>query len=114
MSRPRSLSTPSRDQKTWQAVIALAAAATRFGDVAEARAIRAALGDRETAVYAPKSAPGQSMGAAGAIEAILTVQALRDGFVSGCASSSTREDGSGRPRIAATQRPAPTVGMRWH
>jgi beta-ketoacyl ACP synthase len=32
-------------------------------------------------VYAPKAALGHSMGAAGAVEAVLTVQALRDGVV---------------------------------
>jgi beta-ketoacyl ACP synthase len=57
------------------------AAGTTFGDVAEARAIRRALGDHRPAVYAPKAALGNSLGAAGAIEAVLTVQALRDGIV---------------------------------
>jgi beta-ketoacyl ACP synthase len=32
-------------------------------------------------VYAPKSALGHSVGAAGAVEAILTIQALRAGLV---------------------------------
>jgi 3-oxoacyl-[acyl-carrier-protein] synthase II/beta-ketoacyl ACP synthase len=32
-------------------------------------------------VYAPKAALGNSLGAAGAVEAVLTVQALRDGIV---------------------------------
>jgi beta-ketoacyl ACP synthase len=57
------------------------ATGTTFGDLAEARAIRYALGDGVPAVYAPKSALGNSLGAAGAVEAILTVQALRDGIV---------------------------------
>jgi beta-ketoacyl ACP synthase len=57
------------------------AAGTIFGDVAEARAIRRALGDHTPAVYAPKAALGNSLGAVGAIEAVLTVQALRDGIV---------------------------------
>ncbi len=57
------------------------ATGTRFGDVAEARAIRRALGDHAPAVYAPKAALGNSLGASGAIEAVLTVQALRDGIV---------------------------------
>jgi beta-ketoacyl ACP synthase len=50
-------------------------------DVAEARAIRRALGDHNPAVYAPKGALGHSLGAVGAVEAVLTVQALRDGVV---------------------------------
>jgi beta-ketoacyl ACP synthase len=57
------------------------ATGTDFGDLAEAHAIRRALGDHQPAVYAPKSALGHSLGAAGAVEAVLTVQALRDGVV---------------------------------
>ncbi|MDT7763930.1 MAG: beta-ketoacyl synthase [Mycobacterium sp.] len=58
------------------------ATGTTFGDVAEARAIRHALGDHHVpAVYAPKAALGHSLGAAGAVEAVLTVQALRDGVI---------------------------------
>jgi len=57
------------------------AAGTVLGDVAEARALRRAFGDHTPAVYAPKAALGNSLGAAGAIEAVLTVQALRDGVV---------------------------------
>ena len=57
------------------------ATGTTFGDLAEARAIRNALGDHTPAVYAPKAALGHSLGAAGAVEAVLTVQALRDGVV---------------------------------
>jgi 3-oxoacyl-[acyl-carrier-protein] synthase II/beta-ketoacyl ACP synthase len=58
------------------------ATGTTFGDLAEARAIRHALGDHHMpAVYAPKAALGHSLGAAGAVEAVLTVQALRDGVI---------------------------------
>jgi beta-ketoacyl ACP synthase len=57
------------------------ATGTGVGDVAESVAINNALGDHRPAVYAPKSALGHSVGAAGAVEAILTVQALRDGLV---------------------------------
>jgi 3-oxoacyl-[acyl-carrier-protein] synthase II/beta-ketoacyl ACP synthase len=57
------------------------ATGTSFGDLAEARAIRRALGDHTPAVYAPKAALGHSLGAAGAVEAVLTVQALRDGVI---------------------------------
>ena len=41
------------------------ATGTTFGDLAEARAIHRALGDGVPAVYAPKSALGHSLGAAG-------------------------------------------------
>jgi beta-ketoacyl ACP synthase len=57
------------------------ATGTTFGDLAEARAIGRALGDHTPAVYAPKAALGHSMGGSGAVEAVLTVQALRDGVV---------------------------------
>ncbi len=58
------------------------ATGTTFGDLAEARAVRRALGDHHMpAVYAPKAALGHSLGAAGAVEAVLTVQALRDGVI---------------------------------
>jgi 3-oxoacyl-[acyl-carrier-protein] synthase II/beta-ketoacyl ACP synthase len=57
------------------------ATGTTFGDLSEARAIRRAMGTHTPAVYAPKAALGNSLGAVGAIEAVLTVQALRDGVV---------------------------------
>lgn len=55
------------------------ASGTRSGDLAEAKAIRRVFGDHSPVVYAPKSALGHSFGSAGAVEAVLTVQALRDG-----------------------------------
>lgn len=57
------------------------AAGTAVGDLAEARAINTALGTHRPAVYAPKAALGHSFGAVGAVEAILTVLALRDGVI---------------------------------
>lgn len=57
------------------------ATGTGRGDAAEARAIHRALGDDVPAVYAPKAALGHSLGSAGAVEAVLTVQALRDGVI---------------------------------
>ncbi|MEU6829968.1 KasA/KasB family beta-ketoacyl-ACP synthase [Nocardia beijingensis] len=56
------------------------ATSTSFGDLAEARGIRAAVGDHPS-VYAPKSALGHSVGAVGAVEAALTVLSVRDGVV---------------------------------
>jgi beta-ketoacyl ACP synthase len=57
------------------------ASGSTFGDLAEARAIRQAFGAHSGAVYASKAALGHSFGATGAVEAVLTVQALRDGVV---------------------------------
>lgn len=57
------------------------AAGTRDGDLAEATAINTALGSHHPAVYAPKAALGDSVGAVGAVESILTVLALRDGVI---------------------------------
>lgn len=57
------------------------ATGTQVGDVAEGKAINNALGSHRPAIYAPKSALGHSVGAVGAVEAILTVMALRDGVV---------------------------------
>ena len=56
------------------------ATGTRLGDVAEAKAITRAVGN-STAVYAPKSALGHSVGGSGAVESILTVLTLRDGVI---------------------------------
>lgn len=57
------------------------ATGTVAGDLAEARAISLAMGSHAPAVYAPKAALGHSVGAVGAVEAILTVLTLRDGVV---------------------------------
>lgn len=57
------------------------AAGTAVGDLAEAKAIANAMGAHRPAVYAPKAALGHSVGAVGAVEAILTVLAVRDGVI---------------------------------
>ncbi len=57
------------------------AAGTVDGDLVEATALQKVFGEHRPAVYAPKAALGNTFGAAGAVEAILTVQALRDGVV---------------------------------
>ena len=56
------------------------ATATPVGDVAEAQAIRSALGDHPV-VTATKSMTGHLLGAAGAVEAIATVLAIRHGVI---------------------------------
>jgi 3-oxoacyl-[acyl-carrier-protein] synthase II len=57
------------------------ATSTPLGDVAEARALGIALGSHRPAVTATKSCTGHLLGAAGAVEAIATVVALRDSLV---------------------------------
>ncbi|CAA9253992.1 MAG: 3-oxoacyl-[acyl-carrier-protein] synthase, KASII [uncultured Corynebacteriales bacterium] len=56
------------------------ATSTPSGDVAEAAAIRAAVGDHPL-VTAPKSMLGHLLGAAGAVETIATVLSVRDSIV---------------------------------
>jgi 3-oxoacyl-[acyl-carrier-protein] synthase II len=56
------------------------ATATPVGDLAEANAIRAAIGDHPV-LTAPKSTMGHMLGAAGAVESIATVLAIRDGVI---------------------------------
>lgn len=55
------------------------ATATPIGDLSEARAIAATVG--HASVYAPKSALGHSIGAVGAVEAILAMLSIRESVV---------------------------------
>ena len=57
------------------------ATGTTVGDVAESVAINNAMGEHRPAVFAPKAALGHSVGAVGAVEAVLTLQALQHGVV---------------------------------
>ncbi|MBR1375978.1 MAG: beta-ketoacyl-ACP synthase II [Cardiobacteriaceae bacterium] len=56
---------------------------TPIGDLAETRAIKTALGDeaKNTVISSTKSMTGHALGAAGGLEAIFTLLALRDGKI---------------------------------
>ncbi|GAA3963372.1 KasA/KasB family beta-ketoacyl-ACP synthase [Gordonia caeni] len=56
------------------------ATSTPIGDTAEALGIQAAVGNH-AAIYAPKSALGHSIGAVGALEAVLTIKAVEEGII---------------------------------
>jgi 3-oxoacyl-(acyl-carrier-protein) synthase len=58
---------------------------TPAGDVSEVRAIRAVLGGRHVAYSSTKGYIGHTVSAAGAIEAILTLAMLRDGWLAATA-----------------------------
>jgi 3-oxoacyl-[acyl-carrier-protein] synthase II len=59
------------------------ASSTPLGDIAEARAIRLALGERASSVpvSGTKALYGHPLGASGAIEAAIAALAIRDGWV---------------------------------
>ena len=57
------------------------AAGTVDGDRVEATALQKSFGTHRPAIYAPKAALGNTFGAAGAVEAVLTLLSLRDGVV---------------------------------
>jgi beta-ketoacyl ACP synthase len=81
------------------------AAGTLPGDLAEATALHLAFGRRRPAVYAPKSALGHSWGASGAVDAVLTVQALRDGVVPPTLNLAHLDPGVDLDVVAGTPRP---------
>ena len=56
------------------------ATSTPVGDVAEAAAVKEAIGEHPV-LTAPKSAMGHLLGAAGAVEAITTILSVREGLV---------------------------------
>ena len=58
------------------------ATSTPVGDLAESKTIRRALGDHPV-VTATKSMTGHLLGAAGAVESIATMLAIRDGVIPG-------------------------------
>ena len=60
------------------------ATSTPAGDMAEYRAIRAAIPGSHVRINGTKSMTGHLLGAAGAVEAVATVQAIRTGDTAFC------------------------------
>ncbi len=70
------------------------ATSTPLGDLAEARALNLALGSARPPVTAPKSCTGHLLGAAGAVEAIAAVLALRSGRIPAVRNLDDPDDGA--------------------
>ncbi len=64
-------------------IISVHGTGTESNDLAEARGINAALGSNAPKCFGVKGAMGHLLGAAGSVETILTILALRDQFVPG-------------------------------
>jgi 3-oxoacyl-[acyl-carrier-protein] synthase II len=72
------------------------ATSTPVGDRGELAAIRAVFGDRSgPAVTSTKSATGHLLGAAGGLEAIFTILALRDGVAPATLNLSSPDEAAG-------------------
>jgi 3-oxoacyl-[acyl-carrier-protein] synthase II len=90
------------------------ATSTPEGDKAELQAIRTIFGDhaRNVAVTASKSAIGHTLGAAGAVEAIITIMTMRDGIVPPTLNLEDPDDnaeGLDLTPLAATHRAIPVA-----
>ena len=70
------------------------ATSTPLGDLAEARALNIALGSHRPPVTAPKSCTGHLLGAAGAVEAIAAVLALKSGVIPAIRNLDDPDDGA--------------------
>jgi beta-ketoacyl ACP synthase len=81
------------------------ATGTSIGDVAESVAINNAMAGHHPVVFAPKAALGHSVGAAGAVESIVTVLALRDGVVPATRNLRNRDPDIHLDVVAGSPRP---------
>ncbi len=88
------------------------ATSTPVGDVAEAAALRLALGSAvdDVAVSATKSMTGHLLGAAGALESVFTVLAVRDGVAPPTINLDELDPHVGLDVIGADPRKLPTTG----
>jgi beta-ketoacyl ACP synthase len=82
------------------------ATGTGVGDLAESVAINIAMGPgHRPAVYAAKGALGHCVGAAGAVESILTLQALRDGLIPATRNLKNLDPAADLDVVAGSPRP---------
>jgi 3-oxoacyl-[acyl-carrier-protein] synthase II len=83
------------------------ATSTPVGDIAEAKAIHEVFGDaaHNLVVTAPKSTFGHMLGAAGAMEAIVTMLSLRDGVVPATLNLEDRDDAIDLDIVTVDPRP---------
>ena len=87
----RTASTSASSSWSWRL---RTAGTTPLGDLAEARALNLALGSHRPPVTAPKSCTGHLLGAAGAVEAIAAVLALKSGVVPAIRNLDDPDDGA--------------------
>lgn len=81
--------------------------ATPANDEAEARALRRVFGPGGPPVSASKSFLGHTLGAAGALEAVITVLALREGLLPATLNSDSLEEGAPADLVLGGPRSAP-------
>ena len=89
-------------------VISLHGTGTEANDLAEARGIYAALEGTTPACFAVKGAIGHLLGAAGSVEAILTILALRAQVIPGT-TNLHKQDANCRISLNSTPKPIPGV-----
>jgi 3-oxoacyl-[acyl-carrier-protein] synthase II len=87
-------------------IISTPATSTQVGDKGELAAIKTLFGVHPVAITSTKSATGHLLGAAGGIEAIFTIQALRDQVVPPTLNlHHPDEDAAGMNLVALQARP---------
>jgi 3-oxoacyl-[acyl-carrier-protein] synthase II len=83
------------------------ATSTPLGDLAEARALNLALGDHRPPVTAPKSCTGHLLGAAGAVEAIAALLAIKSGVVPAIRNLEDQDDDADVDAVRTVNRQHP-------
>ena len=68
------------------------ATSTNLGDISELVGIKRAFGELEVTVTAPKSMTGHLLGAAGAVESIISILSIRDGVIPGTINTTNLDE----------------------